>query len=167
VIETEEEFRDRCERVAHDAADEEASKLRDRFDARRKRVADRIADLDRRARELEVDVSQRKQQEFIAGAGELLSMFLGGRRSARSLSGFASRRSQTRRTSERLESASEKRDQLDRELADIEEELAAELTSIDRKWSEIARRIEPMEVGLESDDIRISGVTLLWIPTPR
>ena len=39
--------------------------------------------------ELEVDTEQRRQQELIAGAGEVLSMFLGGRRRTRSLSAEA------------------------------------------------------------------------------
>ena len=75
--------------------------------------------------ELEVDTDQRRQQELIAGAGEVLSMFLGGRRRTRSLSGIASRRSQTRRTKERLRSAAEKLLEYEEAIEELEEEAKA------------------------------------------
>ncbi len=62
------EFRARCERAADEWADAEAAKLRDRYEGRIDRVRDALATAERRVRELEVDVSSRKQQEIVAGA---------------------------------------------------------------------------------------------------
>jgi hypothetical protein len=162
--ETKEEFLTRCEEAAEDRADEAASKLRDRYAKRLQTARDRKANAERRVRELNVDVGQRKQQELVSGAGELLSMFLGGRRRVRSLSGAASRRSQTRRTQERLRSAEEKLEDYDEAIQDLEDELAEELEEIWAEWRDKAEETHTLEVGLEKTDIRVEDLVLFWAP---
>ena len=162
--ESEDDFLARCEEAAEDRADEDASKLRDRYAKRLDTARDRKADAERRVRELEVDVGQRKQQELVAGAGDLLSMFLGGRRRVRSLSGAASRRSTTRRTQERLRSAEEKLDDYDAAIQDLEDELAEELEEIWTEWKDRAQEIDTLEIGLEKTDITVEDLLLFWAP---
>jgi hypothetical protein len=162
--ESRDDFVARCEEVAEDRADEEAAKLRDRYSKRLDTAKDRKANAERRVRELEVDVGQRKQQEVVAGAGDLLSMFLGGRRRVRSLSGAASRRSTTRRTQERLRSAEEKLEDYDEAIQDLEDELAEELEEIWDEWRGKAEQAEELEVGLEKTDIRVTDLVLFWAP---
>jgi len=164
VGESEEDFRKRCLDVAEEQADAEAEKLRDRFESRLRTAQDRMAQAERRVRELEVDTEQRRQQELIAGAGEVLSMFLGGRRRTRSLSGIASRRSQTRRTRERLQSAEEKLEDYQEAIEELEEELSRELEEIWAKWRETAAERASFEVGLEKTDIHLEDLTLFWAP---
>ncbi|MFZ0492238.1 MAG: hypothetical protein WAM81_03450, partial [Acidimicrobiia bacterium] len=127
-------------------------------------VKDQLASAERRVRELEVDTQSRRQQELVAGAGELLSVFLGGKRRSRSLSGVASRRSQTVRTQERLRSAQETYTDKTQELDDLEEDLARDVTEITSKWDEKAAKIETIEIGLEQTDVSINEVALVWIP---
>ncbi len=80
-------FSTRCEEAAEDAADVEVAKLSDTYKVKIDRVKNQLATAERRTRELEVDTQSRKQQELVAGAGDLLSVFLGGKRRSRSLSG--------------------------------------------------------------------------------
>lgn len=160
--ESEDDFRKRCLSVAEDRADEDAEKLRDRFESKVKSAEKRLATAERRARELEVDVGQRKQQEVIAGAGQVLSMFLGGRRRVSGLSGMASRRSTTRRTQERLRSAEEKMGDIQEEIADLELELTDEIDEIWDKWKGLADAIEPFVVPLEKTDVSLQDMTLFW-----
>jgi hypothetical protein len=162
--EAREEFAERCRRAAADRADEAVAALKDRYGKRIDRVRDAIAKAESRVRELEVDVSARKQQEILAGAGKLISMFLGGRASATALSGAASRRSMTRRTEERLRTASERHADREAEIRELEDELAEEVVKIVDDWEARAERIEPLEVGLEKNDIVVDEVGLLWIP---
>ncbi len=162
--ESEEQFLERCLAAAEDRADEEAEKLRDRYERKLASARKRVAQAERRVRELDVDVGQRKQQELVAGAGEVLSMFLGGRRRVRSLSGVSSRRSQTRRTQERLRSAVEKVEEQQDAVADLEDELTEELEEIWTRWREAAEEIEPFEVALEKSDIALSEMVLFWAP---
>jgi hypothetical protein len=162
--ETEDDFLARCQEAAEARADKAASKLRDRYARRLDTARDRKANAERRVRELDVDVGQRKQQELVSGAGELLSMFLGGRRRVRSLSGAASRRSQTRRTQERLRTAEEKLGDYDEAIQDLEEELAEELEEIWDEWRDKAEETQTLEVGLEKTDIRVEDLLLFWAP---
>jgi hypothetical protein len=162
--ETEDAFRARCLEAAEERADTEAEKLRTRYEAKLKTAEGRVAQAERRVRELEVDTSQRRQQELISGAGEVLSMFLGGRRRTRSLSGIASRRSQTRRTQERLRSAEEKLEDYEEAILELEDELSEELEEIWAKWRDTAEELESFEVGLEKTDIHLEDLILFWAP---
>ncbi len=162
VGESEEDFRKRCLEAAEDAADGEAAKLRDRYERRLQTARERKAQAERRVRELQTDVGTRRQQEVVAGAGEILSLFLGGRRRMRSLSGAASRRSQTVRTQERLQSASEKMEDHEEAIRALEDELAAELQSGWGKWEKAAGSVTAVEIPLEKTDVRVEEMLLFW-----
>ena len=160
--ETEEAFRARCLKAAEDAADAEAAKLRERFERRLNTARERRDQAERRVRELEVDVGTRRQHELVSGAGELLSMFLGGKARVRALSGAASRRSQTRRTQERANSAAEKLEDYENAIAALEDDLAQELEKVWEEWREKAEAVEPFPVPLEKMDIRVEDPVLFW-----
>lgn len=162
VGESKDQFRDRCLEAAEEAADAEAAKLRTRFESKIDTAGDQVDRAERRLRELDVDVSSRRQQEVVSGAGTLIGMFFGGRRSTRSLSTIASRRSQTRRTEERLRSAEEKLEAEREDVVELEAQLAEELKSIWTKWEASAAEIETMDVGLEKNDIDVSALEVFW-----
>jgi Mg2+ and Co2+ transporter CorA len=162
--ESEDDFSKRCLAVAEDRADEVAEKLRDKYEDKAKTAERRLAQAERRVRELEVDVGQRKQQEVIAGAGQVLSMFLGGRKRVSGLSGMASRRSQTRRTQERFQSALEKVEDVQDAIAELEEELTEEIQDIWEHWQEAASEVESYEVPLERTDVALEELILFWAP---
>jgi DNA helicase HerA-like ATPase len=164
VGESEEAFKVRCLAAAEEHADADAEKLRTRYEAKLKTAEGQASQAERRVRELEVDTDQRRQQELISGAGEVLSMFLGGRSRTRSLSGISSRRSQTRRTKERLRSAEEKLEEYEQTVQDLEEELGTELEEIWAKWRDTAGELESFEVGLEKTDIHLDDLVLFWAP---
>ena len=165
VGESEEAFRARCLAAAEEKADAQAEKLRDRYESKFKTAQNRASQAERRVRELEVDTDQRRQQELISGAGEVLSMFLGGRRRTRSLSGIASRRSQTRRTRERLRSAEEKLLEYEEAIEELEVELSEDLEGIWDKWNDAAEELDSFQVGLEKTDIDVDDLFLFWAPT--
>jgi hypothetical protein len=162
VGESEEEFRKRCLEAAEDAADGDAAKLRDRYEKRLQAARDRKAQAERRVRELHTDVGTRRQQEVVAGAGEILSLFLGGRRRIRSLSGAASRRAQTVRTQERLQSAAEKMEDYEEAIRALEDELARELQDGWATWESAAGSVTAVEVPLEKTDVRVEELLLFW-----
>jgi hypothetical protein len=164
--ETEDDFRKRCLAAAEDRADEEAGKLRDRYESKLETARKRMTDAERRVRELEVDVGQRRQQELVAGAGAVLSMFLGGRRRVSGLSGISSRRSQTRRTEERRRSANEKMEDQQEAISRLEEELTDEIEDLWERWKDVAEKVEGFEVALERNDVTLDEVILFWAPVP-
>jgi DNA helicase HerA-like ATPase len=165
IGETQEEFAARCDGAAEDAADAQVAALRDRYKIKIDRVKDQLAAAERRVGELAVDTQSRRQQELLAGAGDLLSVFLGGKRRSRSLSGAASRRSQTVRTQERLRSAQGRLSDKAANIDDLEDDLARDLMEITDRWNEAARDIQAIEIGLEKTDIAVDEMALVWVPT--
>ncbi len=113
-----------------------------------------------------MDVDSRRQQELISGAGDLLGALLGGRRRSSGLSRAASRRSQTKRTQERLSSAEEKLQDRAEDLSVLEEELTDEVMEITDKWNAFAQNIESVEIPLEKTDVQVASLDLLWLPVP-
>lgn len=99
----------------------------------------------------------------------MLGALLGGRRSTRSIAGSigsaASRRGVSARAEERRRTAEAKVEQRSDELADLEQELLDEIAEIDAKWQELAADIEPLSVRPEATDVRVTQLTLLWVPT--
>jgi hypothetical protein len=172
VGESRADFELRCSAAADAAADEEAAKIRDRLESRLDRLQAALRTVELRAQELEVDVDQRKGQELLAGAGDLIGALLGGRsattklaRAARSMRSVSSRRSQTVRTRERLDTAEEKAETKQAEIETLERELAAELVAIADKWDGLAGEIETLAIGLERSDVQVDEVALVWLPT--
>lgn len=164
VGEARDAFLQRCEDVAEDRADEEVAKLKDRYKTKIKRAESQLATAESRVRELEVDVSGRKQNEMVSVAGDLLSVFVGGRRRSRSLSGYASRRSMTRRTQERLATAEAKVSDKTSEVEDLEDQLGEDIQEITERWDDVAKEIDELDVGLEKTDVRVKDLTLFWAP---
>jgi hypothetical protein len=158
------DFIARCHVAADERAADEASKLRDKVQSKLDRLEQRKRTADDRVRELTVDSKQRVQHELVAGAGQLLSMFLRGRRSLRSLSGAASRRGMTRRTQERLDTAKRKAEDVADDMSEIDEELREDLVELQEKWDACAEKIETKSIPLEKSDIAVEEIVLLWVP---
>ena len=70
----------------------------------------------------------------------------------------------TRRAEERLRTATERQADQEAEIREIEDELADELNAIVDEWKERAEVVEPIEIGLEKNDVAVEEVALLWIP---
>jgi hypothetical protein len=164
VGETTDEFSARCRAAAEDAADADIAKLKDRYEVKIKRVKDQLIATERRVRELETDVEGKRQSELLSGAGDLLSVFLGGRRRSGSLGRAARRRSSTSSTQERLRTAEQKMGDQHAELDAIEDDLTTDVLEITNKWDAIASEIETVEIGLEKTDITVDEVAVVWIP---
>ncbi len=168
VGESREAFAKRCAAAAEKAQDEESAKLTGKFETRIERAKTQLAKAQDRVYELEADTKARRSQELIAGAGDLLSTFLGGRSRARSiatrLGRAASRRSMTSRTAQRMESAENRVEEKVDEVTGLEQELADAILEIDEKWQEREEAIETVQIGLEKTDVTVDQVALVWIP---
>jgi len=164
VGESEEEFKTRCEEAAEDAADADVAKLKDRYAGKIERVRDQISRADRRVAELNEDLSARRQNEVLSGVGDILGSLLGGRSKSGALTRASSRRSQTRRTRADVDAAADKLTEEQQELADLEAELANELAEIGDSWATRASDIIPVEIPLESSDVKVAEIKLIWVP---
>ena len=164
VGEDEADFRIRCEAAGEDRADADVVKLKSRYAKRIRATEDQLRTAENRVRELETDVAGRRQDELMRGAGDLIGVFLGGRRRSSGLSKAASRRTQTRKTQERLTTAEDKVASKLELLDDLEDDLAVDFGEISAKWDAAAADITTVEIGLEKSDIHVDDLALLWIP---
>ncbi|HSL27271.1 MAG TPA: DUF87 domain-containing protein [Acidimicrobiia bacterium] len=163
VGELESDFRARCISVAGEECDRAIAALGDRYRTRIERVRDQIATARRRVADLEADLAARKQEEVLSGAGDLLGAILGGRRRD-TISRAASRRSQTRRTEARRDTALDAVSDRQTDLSDLEADLADEVNALTAEWDEKAAVIERIEVPLEKVDVKVTELKLVWVP---
>jgi len=166
VGETREEFEARCLDAAEDTADEHAEKLRDRFESRLDTARRKLRDRERRVRDLEAEAEARRQEELLAGASDVLGMFLGGRRRTRSLSTMARRRNRSRSSDRRADDAVERLEEAQDSIEAIEADLSEELQELWERWEAAAKKITSFEVGLEKSDIRVTDTRVFFAPGP-
>jgi hypothetical protein len=168
--ESEEDFAARCLQAASDAADADAAKLRDKYAAKVAKLQDQIDAAGDAAEVVEETQKARQRDDLLSVGGSILGGLLGGRRSTGGLLGqigrAAGRRGKTSAASTRVDAARGKVERLEAALADVETELADELTEIDARWRAAAFEIEPMSIGLEKTDVKVTQLALAWIPTP-
>ena len=120
---------------------------------------------------LREDVASRRNATILSGAGAILSAFLGGRstvtklsRVARSVGGIQSRQASASRAGDRLEELRERLSDHEEEMARLEQDLAATLVEIDERWAASADRVETLTIGLETSDVVVDEVALVWVP---
>jgi Helicase HerA, central domain len=163
------DFANRCDAAAQERADAEAAKIRDRLEAKRDRLDKALAQARRRVEELDTDTRTRQATELVSGAGAVLGALFGGRKSARSMAsaigGAASRRGMTARTSQRRESAEQKVDATQDDLAQLEQEILDEVAEIDERWQTTADEIDTLTIRLEATDVRVLETRLVWVPS--
>jgi hypothetical protein len=167
--ESRDDFLARCDEAAQAEADKESAKLTARLEAKKDRLQSAIELAQRRVDELDADTRNRTANELVVGAGAVLGALFGGRRSTRSItsaiSGAASRRGTTMRTTERRKTAEARLLQSSADLEQLEQEILDELAEIDAEWSAKAQEVESVPIRLEATDLRVTQLALVWIPT--
>ena len=167
--ESRDDFLARCDEAAQANADKESAKLTARLEAKKDRLQSAIELAQRRVDELDADTRNRTANELVAGAGAVLGALFGGRRSTRSIttaiSGAASRRGTTMRTTERRKTAEARLLQSSADLEQLEQEILDELAEIDSEWSAKAQEVESVPIRLEATDLRVTQLALVWVPS--
>ena len=168
--ESQEQFAARCDEAAQAEADREATKLKDRLEARRDRLESALELARRRVEELEQGQRSYQANELIAGAGAVLGALLGGRRSVRSIAGSAgslsTRHGMASRARERKETAEHRAQQASDDLEQLEQEILDEVAELDERWRTTAAEIESVSIRLEATDVQVLETRLVWVPTP-
>jgi hypothetical protein len=167
--ETPEQFRRRCDEAAQAAADAEASKIRERLEARQDRLQAAVEQAQRRVEELTVDQRSHEADELVAGAGAILGALLGGRRSTRSIvraaSSAASRHGASARTETRRRSAEAKVARVQDDLREVEQQILDEVREIDAKWDAVAAAIDEVAIRPKTTGVHVDRLMLVWVPT--
>jgi hypothetical protein len=165
--ESEQDFLARCDVAADAAADQRAAATARKYEARLQRARAALATAEDRVEQAEQARSTRSSDELLSGAGDLLGSLFGGRgvRSmAGKLGGIARRRGRSSEASGRVDAAANRAEEKAEALVALEAEMADELAAVADEWDAKAASIEPVEVPLEKSDIRITDLSLVWIP---
>jgi len=166
--ETAEAFAARCAAAADAAADARTARIRERCEARVRRLREQIAQASDRREVLEAQHRGRQSDELLSVAGSLLGGLLGGRRGTRRVArdllrgaGGAGRSGADER---RIAAAGDRLARLEAELADLETEVAAEIAEVDAEWTARAGEITTVAVPLERTDVQVTRLVLAWLP---
>jgi predicted nucleic acid-binding Zn-ribbon protein len=84
---------------------------------------------------------------------------------AGALSGAASRRGMSTRAAERKETAEQRVEATKDDLAELEQEIASEISEIDERWRGAAAEVDTLSIRLEATDVRVVETRLVWVAT--
>ena len=164
VGESEDEFIARAKEAAETAGDQALAKLKVSYASRIDQVRDSISKAENRVADLQADAASRQSDELLSGAGDLLGAFLGGRKRSNPLGQVARRRAASQKAETRAENATEGLANEQRELVELEAELASKITEITDDFEAKASQVESIEIPLEKTDIRVVELKLVWVP---
>ena len=162
----------RCLKFADDKADAEIAKLRDKYEAKAKRLRDQIAAAEDRIDVLEEQASSKRNSELLSTAGSVLGGLLGGKKRKGGMLGGLLRDGGHRRPPPRVDQgvsgpgrrAENKLERLAGDLEELEIEVEEDVTEIDAKWMDTAKEITTLSVGLEKTDVKVTQLVLAWVP---
>jgi hypothetical protein len=164
VDETEVRFRERCREVAEETSDAELAKLRDRFQTKIDRVSEQMATAHARYQEADAIAAAKSEENLFGTAGDLLGAFLGGKSRSNPLKRAANRRTATAKAQAKADTEAAKYQAKHQELAELEDELAAEVNDIVSRYEALAGNIERVDIRLEKSDVRVADLKLVWVP---
>ncbi|MFV1969795.1 MAG: ATP-binding protein [Acidimicrobiia bacterium] len=150
--ESTDEFGNRLATLAQESADAETAKLRDKYEARYRTAKRAYDDAFRTADSAQRELDDARGSALLGLGLDLLS----GRRPK--VSGSTQRSAENR-----LRKAGDKIEAKRREIEDLNADLEDEVRAIRRKWDEAASQVDEIEIGLESDDIDVRDIRVVWI----
>jgi hypothetical protein len=157
-------FRERCREVAEETSDAELAKLRDRFQTKIDRVSEQMATAHARYQEADAIAAAKSEENLFGTAGDLLGAFLGGKSRSNPLKRAANRRTATAKAQAKADTEAAKYQAKHQELAELEDELAAEVNDIVSRYEALAGNIESVDIRLEKSDVRVADLKLVWVP---
>lgn len=151
------DFRARIALKAREVRDEAVEKLRDKYEKKIKTKEDQLG---------RADLTIEKEKAESASAllqtlGGLLGGLLGGRRSRGGTFSAGTRAYKQQRD---VGIAKEKARALEKDVAELEEELREEVVDLEREYDPEKATLETIEIKPYKKDIDVKAVALLWLP---
>lgn len=166
--EAEADVRARVAAAADAGADAAAAKVARRYEGRIQRARAAVATAEDRARLADETEADRRQEELVRGATDVLGGLLSGRGGVRSIvkaaGGAVGRRGRSSQAGTRADAARNRVGEKADALADLEAELAEALATITDEWDAEEAATTTREVPLERTDVTVVDITLAWVP---
>jgi hypothetical protein len=164
VGESREEFLCRADEEADRLAEEEADKLRARYEKKLERLEQKLF---REQQELDgdqADYEARKREEVFSGL-ETVGSFLFGRKPLRSISTAATKRRMTQKAKLDIEESEEAITRLQADVRALNEELEDEIIAIGERYDDLATQVEELTLRPARGGVEVVTFGLLWVPT--
>ncbi len=162
--ETQDDFRERCQRAIEESLDAAAEKLREAYEKKVDRLQTRMASKEAKLVEQQGVLQSRRVAEAV-NVGETLLSFFGGRR--RSLGSAVTKRRMASTAAQRVTTLEQELEELAGQVQDIQAELQEKLEDLRADEEAKLDTIEQREVRLEKSDVRLEELALLWVPVTR
>lgn len=164
--ESEADFRARLTLAAREIRDEKVAKLREKYARRLKAMEDKIERAEAAVEREKLQATQSKMSTFISMGAALLTAFMG--RSAMGKSTSAGRSAaRSWKQGKDVDIAEGKVENLQGELAEIEEELKGEIEEIQSSIDPATEEFERIPKSPYKKDIDVGTVGLAWLPYRR
>jgi hypothetical protein len=161
--ETKEDFSQRCLEAATALRDEEAQKVKDKYQKKIETMRKKISKEQRELTEDMSELSSRRMEEWVTHAENLLG-FLGGSRSRRRVSSSMTKRRMTSKAKADVSESEESIVQFQKDLDNLELEMAEELDELSEEWVEKADSLEQEVITPRRKDIHVELFGVLWLP---
>jgi hypothetical protein len=166
--ESERDFRSRCQQVAREARDAEVDKIRDRYEAKIKRLEDRLANQEQDLAANKDKARGRVVEEGLSGLATVagfLGVFGSKSRSLRSLSTAATKRRMTSSADSDIKETEADIARSEADLARLKSDLEGECADVSKQYDENAGDIQSSKINAKKADVDVQVVTLAWAPT--
>ena len=166
--EDERDFRIRLQQQAREERDEAVEKLRRKYGAKAATLQDRLRRAQAAVERETAQADQSKYQTAISFGSTVLGAFLGRKTLSASNIGRAASSarglSRTRKESQDIERAGETVGVLNRQLAELEQELQQEIGKLENRFDPLTEQFEVVSVKPKKTNITVRFVSLAWVP---
>ncbi len=156
-------FSARCQAEVERQANEQAQKLHAKYASRIEKVQSQVRALQQKAQDARLSAETQGRHELLSGVGDFVGLFSSGRKTTAGLSRMASRRSKASASSARAAKAQQRAQEKHAEVAELENELTSEVTSMYEALQRKGAELEAIDVHLEKDDIRVVDASVIWL----
>ena len=164
--ESERDFVARAQQVARENRDAEVEKLRKKYEAKFRRLEDRLAREEAELSEDQAEYDARKREELLSAGETVIGMLgiLGRRRSSTAISRAATKRRLTSSAQADIKESQEQIARLEKEIEDMRREMELEAAAIGDKWASVANELETYPIRAARGAVQADLVALAWAP---
>ena len=160
--ESERDFRRRCEDVARARRDEEAARVRARYEKQLARIREQLRREQQEMERDKVELQGRKREEFL-GYGETAIALLTRKRLS-SLSSASRKRRLTQQAEADVKESEETIRVLQQQRDDLTAQMEKEVDALNDRWAAIVDDIRQMEMAPRRTDVIVDYCGLAWVP---
>ena len=154
-------FRRMLREVAQEGLEKELRKIREKYERKMVRLRDRLAREERELAEDLAEYEQRKREEWVTHAENVLGLFLGRRRR---LTSSLTKRRLTQKARADIEESRALIEEYRRRLQELETEMREALEEARTRWAELLEKVETTEVRPTRRDLEVEMFGIVWMP---